>query len=61
VPEDIKTATSILAAKLVRRVREAPFGIVTAGVDQGEAMRISRTDPDVYTLLQPYSRLAPFV
>jgi hypothetical protein len=34
-PEDIKAATSILAAKLFKRVREAPFGIVTVGIDQG--------------------------
>jgi len=61
IPEDVKTATSILAAKLIRRVREAPFGIVTAGIDQGEAMRIARTDPDVYSLIQPYSRHAPFI
>jgi hypothetical protein len=61
IPEDVKTATSILAAKLIRRVREAPFGIVTAGgIDQAVAMRIARTDPDVYSLIQSYSRHAPF-
>lgn len=61
VPEDIKTATSILAAKLVRRVREAPFGIVTVGIDQGAAMRIARTDPDVYSLISSYNRHTPLV
>jgi len=61
IPEDVKTATSILAAKLIRRVREAPFGIVTAGIDQGAAMRIARTDPDVFSLIQPYSRHAPLI
>jgi hypothetical protein len=60
-PEAVKAATSILAAKLLRRVREAPFGIVTAGIDAGVAMRIARTDPDVYSLLQAYNRFAPFV
>jgi hypothetical protein len=61
VPDDIKAATSILSAKLVRRVREAPFGIVSAGVDQGEAMRIARTDPDVSSLISDYNRTVPFV
>jgi hypothetical protein len=51
LPEDIKAATTILAAKLLKRVREAPFGIVTVGIDQGAAMRIARTDPDVYALV----------
>jgi hypothetical protein len=60
-PEAVKAATSILAAKLLRRVREAPFGIVTAGIDQGVAMRIARTDPDVYSLIQAYSRHAPLI
>jgi hypothetical protein len=59
VPDDVKVATSILAAKLLRRVREAPFGIVTVGIDQGAAMRIGRTDPDVFMLLNPYSRRQP--
>jgi hypothetical protein len=61
LPEAVKAATSILAAKLLRRVREAPFGIVTAGIDQGVAMRIARTDPDVYSLIAPYSRHAPLI
>jgi hypothetical protein len=61
IPDDVTAATSILAAKLLRRTREAPFGIVTAGIDQGAAMRISRTDPDVYTLLRGYTRHEPFV
>jgi hypothetical protein len=61
IPEDVKAATSILAAKLLRRVREAPFGIVTAGIDQGAAVRIARTDPDVFSLIQPYARHAPII
>jgi hypothetical protein len=61
IPEDVKAATSILAAKLLRRVREAPFGIVTAGIDQGVAMRIARNDPDVYSLIQPYTRHTPII
>lgn len=60
VPDDVTAATSILAAKLVRRQRDAPFGIVM-GIDSGVAMRIARTDPDVYTLLHDYTRHEPFV
>ena len=55
VPDDVAAATGILAAKLLRRGRDAPFGIVT-GIDAGVAMRIARTDPDVYTLLRDYNR-----
>jgi hypothetical protein len=61
VPTDIATAAGILAAKLVRRVREAPFGIVTVGIDAGAAMRIARTDPDVAPLISPYTRHRPFL
>jgi hypothetical protein len=61
IPENVKAATSILAGKLLRRVREAPFGIVTAGLDQGVAIRIARTDPDVYALIGDYDRSAVLV
>lgn len=53
VPESVKSATVILATKLVRRAREAPFGVVSIGLDGG-AMRIARTDPDVMFLLGEY-------
>jgi hypothetical protein len=53
VPEAVKSATVILATKLVRRAREAPFGVVSIGLDGG-AMRIARTDPDVMFLLGEY-------
>ena len=58
IPDDVAAATGILAAKLLRRSREAPFGIVTVGIDQGAAMRIGSSDPDVYMLLSPYARHA---
>jgi hypothetical protein len=60
IPDDVTAATGILAAKLLKRGREAPFGIVMAA-DQSVAMRIARTDPDVYTLLHDYTRHEPFV
>lgn len=61
LPEDIKAATAILAAKLFKRAREAPFGIVTVGIDQGAAMRIAKSDPDVYALIHDYSRHTPLI
>ena len=61
IPGDIKTATTILASKMLRRMREAPFGIVTVGIDQGVAMRIARNDPDVAPILSTYTRIRPLV
>jgi hypothetical protein len=55
VPDEIRTATSLIAVRLVKRMREAPFGVAAVGVD-GFALRISRTDPDVAALLGPYCR-----
>jgi hypothetical protein len=60
LPENVRAATTILASKLLKRVREAPFGIVTVGLDQPTAMRIARTDPDVYSLIHDLNRHAPF-
>jgi hypothetical protein len=54
VPAQITEATSILASKLLRRSREAPFGVVTVGIDAGAAMRIATMDPDVRFLISPY-------
>lgn len=56
VPAEVKEATIVLASKLMRRAREAPFGIVTAGIDDAAAMRIARTDPDVSFLIGPLRR-----
>lgn len=55
VPDAIKTATMILATRLVKRVREAPFGVAGMGAD-GIAVRIATGDPDVAMLVGPYSR-----
>lgn len=54
-PEPIQEAAAILAARLVKRAREAPFGIVGMGVDV-QAIRLGNSDPDVLALVQPYSR-----
>lgn len=55
VPEPIVAATRIIAARMLRRIREAPFAILPFG-DQGEAMRMTQADPDVRFLLGPYVR-----
>lgn len=54
VPEGIKEATIILASKLLRRVREAPFGVVDLGIEGG-AMRVVRDDPEVRFLIGPFT------
>lgn len=56
VPAAIVEAATILSTKLMRRAREAPFGVVAFGID-GAAVRIARTDPDVAFLLAPYVRV----
>jgi hypothetical protein len=54
-PEAVKVATTMLAARYVKRMREAPFGV--AGFDAtGATVRISATDPDVQQLLAPLAR-----
>lgn len=54
VPAPVQTATSILASILLKRMREAPFGVVALGVDT--AARIASTDRQVLALLTPYRR-----
>lgn len=52
VPDVVKQAAPILATKLVKRVRDAPFGVVSFGsIDTQVAIRIARTDPDLAFLL----------
>ena len=55
VPDEIEQATSILAAKLLKRSREATFGIVGFGMEGGYA-RITKSDPDVMMLIGPFIR-----
>lgn len=63
VPPGVKSATVILATRYLRRMREAPFGVVTMFVDGSSAGvgRIVRTDPDVGAVVDKLSRLRPFV
>ena len=55
VPEEVKEATMILASRLLRRARDAPFGALNMGFE-GVVARVTRTDPDVCNLLGPYIR-----
>lgn len=54
-PEQIQEATAILAARLVRRVREAPFAVVGSDID-GTAIRLAKFDPDVAALIDPFTK-----
>lgn len=55
VPAGVKTATKLLAHRYVKRLREAPHGVVGFGMD-GAVVRIQSIDPDVEDLLTPFSR-----
>jgi hypothetical protein len=55
IPASISEATAIYASRLLKRAREAPFGIQSVGID-GIAARLSRTDPDLMMLLSSYVR-----
>jgi hypothetical protein len=54
VPEPIKQATMMLASRLVKQVREAPFGI--AGFGDGVAVRLAGADPVIGSMLERYQR-----
>lgn len=53
VPTPVSEATMMLASRLLKRTREAPFGVATVGID-GTGVRIAKVDPDVQSLLMPY-------
>jgi hypothetical protein len=52
IPSQVESATLMLAGRYMKRVREAPFGVV--GVDS--MIRLARNDPDVLSLLSPLMR-----
>ena len=56
VPKQIAQAALLQSVRLFKRMREAPFGVVGAS-DMGTAIVISKFDPDVELLLQPFVRL----
>ncbi len=53
VPEDVYAATMIIATQTVKRMREAPFGVVGFGIDN-IAVRIAKTDAQICMFLDPY-------
>jgi BppU N-terminal domain len=59
VPAEIKEAVQIIATQLLRRAREAPFGILATSLD-GPAIRLGRFDPQVDALLIRY-KVTPMI
>lgn len=55
VPDTIEQAAKIIASKLIKRAREAPFGVVGTSMD-GVAVRIATSDAEVAGLVGPYVR-----
>lgn len=55
VPDEVPESVTILATRYLRRKREAPLGVVAVGVD-GESVKLSKTDPDVASMLEDYVR-----
>lgn len=57
IPDGVTQATGILAGRLMRRAREAPFGVIGFAMEGGPAATaLARNDPDVMMLLKPYIR-----
>ena len=57
VPSPVSQAATLMAARLMKRAREAPLGTIGFGID-GNVVRVPRLDPDVEALLAPYKRLS---
>lgn len=55
VPAFVPQAVLLLAARLAKRSREAPFAVV-GFADSSAALHIARTDPDVNGLIHDYIR-----
>jgi hypothetical protein len=57
VPAGVRTATAIIASRLLRRGRDAPFGIASFGAD-GAAIRAGQiaTDPEVTFAMEAVRR-----
>lgn len=51
LPAEVVAATTIIATRILRRQREAPFGIVTVGIESGAVAYIGKDDPGVERLL----------
>ena len=53
VPVDVVSATTFLAARIVRLMREAPFGVVAF---DGMVYHVAKADSNVMMLIGPYMR-----
>src|SRR4029453_18221569 len=58
VPFEVTQMVTILAEKLLKRTREAPWGMVSVGGVEGSAMRLAQTDPDLALLIGTYDQPA---
>jgi hypothetical protein len=56
IPSEVPQMVTILASRLLKRTREAPFGVVTAGSIEGIAVQLAKTDPEVGILMDPLIR-----
>lgn len=56
VPAQVKQACRLQVARIMKR-QESPLGI--AGFGEFGAVRVSRLDPDIDAMLQPYKLLSP--
>jgi hypothetical protein len=58
VPQNVKDATVIIATRIVKRKREAAFGVVLTGGMEGGAIRALglERDSELMSLLKPYKR-----
>lgn len=62
VPVQVEQFVTIVAAKLLKRTREAPFGVISSGgLDSPAAIRLAREDPDAMLLIRPLTRSHPVV
>jgi hypothetical protein len=56
VPAEVPQLVTIIASKLLKRTREAPWGVITAGGLDGSAVRLAQTDPDARLLVNGLTR-----
>jgi len=59
VPDPVNQYAMILASKLLDRAKKSPYGVLSFGLDQPLAIRISRNDPDFELLLGDYDKTNP--
>jgi hypothetical protein len=60
-PPEVRQYAKIFAAKLLLRSRQAPFGVISYGMDQPIAVHITRHDPDFERMLGHLVRVRLFI